>query len=486
MKCMRNMLLVASVSLLAVSPAGAWEAQTTQVGLAEQAALASALHARLVAAGFKDGLFELLTVPPADAPELIAALARLSPSHGTTPDLRGRQTALSWIAAGAAVADAPADFAVNHFFDPFLAAAGKPAGYRWPSRDLAENVSAAVTRQMGRGKMPLESVAAPDWINDKRNPFNVDAFYQQYSKAITAAAPGQRARHMAAALTALGATLHVLGDMGTPAHVRSDRTIDYLGADPNDYGSRFERIAALAFGRLGVPAPNRVTSRTSVRAFFSNPEGTGLADITARSYFSSGTLPAASKTDTNVPSAGLVRPAPSLPARLNLMAASAADGTMLRNPAGVCLARYRVTQGILSFFTDDDCQLEQISALLPTVVSYQAGLTDFLLRGQLVVVVEGTELVVRSPAVLGAGALSIVSEDAQGTRTVVLTAATTASAVGADVGRISVPVGVAWYAMWFGVDGNGQTIVAVGRAKPPSAAPSTTSPESVSAPASEK
>ncbi len=471
MKCLRSMLLVASVNLVAVQPAGAWEAQTTQVGLAEQAALASVLHTRLVAAGFKDGLFELLTVPPADAPELLAALARLSPSHGTTPDLRGRQTALSWLAAGAAVADAPADFAVNHYFDPFLAAAGKAAGYRRPARDLVDTVGAAVARQMGRVKQPLEGVAAPDWINDQRNPFNVDAFYQQYGKAITAASPGQRARHMAAALTALGATLHVLGDMGTPSHVRGDGTLDYLGADPNDYGSRFERIAALAFGRLGVPTANRVTSRTSVRAFFSNPEGTGLADITARGYFSSGTLPNASKTDSNVPPSALMRPAPSLPARLNLMAASGADGTMLRNAAGVCLARYRVSQGVVSFFTDDECQLEQISALLPTVVSYEAGLTDFLLRGQLAIELEGAELVVRSPVALGAGVLSIVGEDAQGNRTIALTVPTVPFAGAAEVGRMAVPLGVAWYAMWTGLDGNGQTIVAVGRTKPVSDAP---------------
>ena len=209
-----------------------------------------------------------------------------------------------------------------------------------------------------------------------------------------------------------------------------------------------------------------------MRAFFSNAEGTGLADVTARSYFSSGTLPQASKTDSAVPSSVLIRSKPSLPARLNLMAASSVDGTVLRSSAGVCLARYRVSQGILSFFTDDDCHLEQISALLPTVVSYQAGLTDFLFRGELALVVEGAELVVRSPIALGAGVLSIVSEDAQGVRTVAVGQPGVASAIGADIGRMAVPVGVAWYAVWNGVDGNGQTLVAGGHLKPASEAPS--------------
>ena len=84
MKYLRNGLLVAmaaSVSLVAVQPASAWEAQTTHVGLAEQAALGSVLHTRMIALGFKDGLFELLTVPPADAPALLAALAQIGRAH---------------------------------------------------------------------------------------------------------------------------------------------------------------------------------------------------------------------------------------------------------------------------------------------------------------------------------------------------------------------------------------------------------------------
>lgn len=467
MKRMMKTLLVVGLSLVAVGQpqmAAAWEAQTTQVGLAEQAALASVVHDRLVSLGFKGGLFELLTVPPADAPDLLAALARLSPSHGTTPDKRGQQTALSWIAAGAAVADAPAEFAVNHYFDPALAAAGKFAGYQRPEASAVNRLSDAVRRQMGRMTSPKVGVAAPDWLNDKANPFNLAAFYDQYSKAITAASPGERARHMAAALTALGATLHVLGDMGTPAHVRSDGSLDYLGADPDDYGSRFERIAALAFGRLGVPAPSQVITRGSVREFFTTTDGKGLADITARSYFSAGTLPHSVSSDGAVPASVLVRPAPALPTRLNLMAASGADGTILRNSAGMCLARYRVAQGMLAFFTDDECQMEQISATLPTTVNYQTGLTNYLFRGQLAVTVESAEFSVRSATAMGEGSLSLITEDAQGTRTVAQVRRTAAAAAGADIARLPVPTTAVWFVVWTGVDGTNQPLVAVGTA----------------------
>jgi hypothetical protein len=40
----------------------AWEAETTHTGLAEQAALGSRLHKRLVTLGFTGGLFEPLTI----------------------------------------------------------------------------------------------------------------------------------------------------------------------------------------------------------------------------------------------------------------------------------------------------------------------------------------------------------------------------------------------------------------------------------------
>src|SRR5688572_4501809 len=85
----RALLLVAILS----TNAHAWEAETTQAGLAEQAALSSRLHKRLVVLGFEGGLFEQLTVPPADAPTLIQSLKLLSPTHGAVPDARGRQTA---------------------------------------------------------------------------------------------------------------------------------------------------------------------------------------------------------------------------------------------------------------------------------------------------------------------------------------------------------------------------------------------------------
>nr|MBA3538122.1 hypothetical protein [Deltaproteobacteria bacterium] len=245
---------VLATSVLVPAPAHAWEATTTQAGLAEQAALASRLHRRLVNLGFAGGLFEPLTIPPADAPALIQALKLLSPTHGSVPDARGRQIALAWIAAGASLADVPAKHGANHFFDPITG-----RGLQRPDRATITSLSDRARELLGRDTFPAQGVPAPDWIFAKENPFNVASFLAQYGKAVTAATPGERSRHMAAALVAAGAILHVLGDLGVPSRVRNDMAahLEPLGGGPDDLGSRTERIAALAYGRLGVPAPDK-------------------------------------------------------------------------------------------------------------------------------------------------------------------------------------------------------------------------------------
>lgn len=443
--------------LVASSPAHAWEAATTHVGLAEEAALASALHKRLVEAGFSGGLFEVLAIPPAEAPELMAALRLHSPTHGTVPDARGRMTAMSWLAAGAALADTPVAYAANHFFDPTTG-----RGWQAPSVPALE----ALWRKLRPlAPLPAVGVPAPDWVLDPKNPLGVEAFWSQYHKALLAGNAADRARHMAAALVAAGATLHVLGDVGTPSHARADAAAHFepLSADDGDVGSRFDRLTALAFGRLGVPAPGRVVTRASVRAFFSNPERTGLADLVSAGYFSAGTLPADTLLrSSGAPSPALARPKPDV-GSLALMSAARDEGATLKDAHGVCLARYRVERSVLSFFFDDACLLEQAQAILPEVAAYETGLLDFLLRGRLTVRQEGGALVVSSLAKLGAGQVDILLEDARGQRSVLKTQAVSGAAAG-ELLRLGAPAGSRALAVFRGKDEAGEPVIAVGSA----------------------
>jgi len=439
------------VIALAASTAGAWEAQTTQAGLAEQAALGSRLHKRLVTLGFTGGLFEPLTIPPADAPALIADLHLLSPSHGAVPDGRGRHPALAWIAAGAALADIPARHAVNHFFDPTTG-----RGFERPDRSIGNDLLDAIDGV----SLPAHGVPAPDWVVDPHNPFNVSGFFDEYAKAVTAATPGERSRAMAGALIAAGAVLHVLGDLGAPARVRGDAAaqLDQLGGGPDDRGSRFERMAALVYGRLGVPGPSRVITRVHLRDYFTSRDGAGLADEIARTYFSPHTLPEPTRVgDETTPR--LVRPQPALPAKLNLMAASRDTGTTLRDADGTCLARYKVASSTLSFSLDDDCELEQLAKILPEVTAYETGLLDFLLRGELAIAV--SQQVVVSAKGLGDGTLQILVEDDRGVRRSI---GTFAIKPGMEtLAKVAAPTtGTRVVAMYRGVDLAGEPLVSVG------------------------
>ncbi len=310
--------------------------------------------------------------------------------------------------------------------------------------------------------LPEHGVPAPDWITDKANPFNLAAFLDQYAKAASAATPGERSRHMAAALIAAGAMIHVLGDLGAPSRVRGDEEahLESLGAGRDDLGSRFERVAALSYSRLGVPGPSHVVTRMHLRDYFTNHDGTGLADVIARSYFSPNTLPESTRVGGEV-TPRLVLPRPALPAKLNLMAASRDDGTTLRNSEGTCLARYKVEHSLLSFSLDDDCILEQLAAIMPEVASYETGMLDFLLRGELTITVATNQPMVISGKGLGAGSIEVLVEDDRGVRRPLANLA--APNHDDELARVPAPsTGTRVIAVFRGADAAGEPIVAIG------------------------
>jgi hypothetical protein len=362
---------------------------------------------------------------------------------------------MAWLSAGAALADVPARNGANHFFDPLTG-----TGWKRPSESVLAGMTDRVRMAISRDPVAATGMPAPDWVVSKDNPLNLTNFLQQYGNAASAATPGERSRHMAAALIAAGAMLHTLGDLGAPARVRGDYAaqFDELGGGPDDLGSRTERMAALVYGRLGVPAPSAsvITTRTHLRDFFTNKQGTGLADVISRGYFSPHTLPRPSRINDQKPQ--LVRAEPKLPARLNLMAATRDGGSVLRNAAGTCLARYTVEHGVLSWTLDDDCILEQLAVIVPEVASYEAGLVDFLFRGNLAIAIDQNIAV--SAKGLGAGQLEILSEDERGVRTKL-------AAMASNDGSGAIPTpptGVKIIAVFRGADASGEPIVATGAA----------------------
>jgi hypothetical protein len=141
------------------------------------------------------------------------------------------------------------------------------------------------------------------------------------------------------------------------------------------------------------------------------------------------------------------------------MAASRDEGSVLRDNKGTCLARYRVEHNVVAFGIDDDCMLEQVDAILPEVVAYEAGLLDFLLRGELQITIGG-EIAVTAKG-LGAGTVEIYVDDDRGVRTK-LTSATVAAG-SEELVRVATPgAGARVIALYRGVDASGEPLIAVG------------------------
>jgi len=414
---------------LHVQAAHAWEPGTTHAGLTEQSALSSSLHKRLQQLfGESQGLYTMLTVPKKDAPGLFEIIGRLNPTHGYVPDASGRMTALSWLVLGAVVADVPATSAANHFFNP-------EAGTGLQNSTEPGPVGRLQLAEARAGKGPslhAGGMSAEAWWKSPENPLGYDGFASQFRKAVIASTPGERERHLAGSLVAAGSMLHILQDMGAPSRVRDDISAHQqrLGNNQSDRGSRLERVAALAFGRLGVPAASKAPLLPSLDTHFTNAEHTGLADIISQSYFSAGTLPKSFKVTRNTGNtafrgsldAHLRRPAPASSSgefggHFDLVAARNDEGATWRSDSGACLAQYRIEKARIHWSIDDDCVLSQLEAILPKVAGYGASFLAALYPDDLAVQLRDGKLTLLIGANhYGAGSVHVYADTVDGTR----------------------------------------------------------------------
>ena len=127
--------------------------------------------------------------------------------------------------------------------------------------------------------------------------------------------------------------------------------------------------------------------------------------------------------------------------------------------------------------------LEQLAVILPEVAAYEAGLLDFLLRGELTITAGRQISVTGAPgSALGAGTVEVLVEDDRGVRTSIVSVATPGSSVatpgssvatpgtgaaaagtGAPLASVAAPAtGTRVVAVFRGVDAAGEPIVAVG------------------------
>jgi hypothetical protein len=452
---MSRLAIVTFLAALTSASAWAWEGSTTHAGLSEQAALSSSLHQRLVSDfGISNGLMSQLTIPPQDATSLFALLKRLDPSQGFVPDGRGRQTALAWFVAGSAMADS--NFAHNHFLDPKN---GTGLDGRTVDGVLDKLRHTVNSKRVGEG-VHKSGVAATAWIVDPKNPFNMGGFMAQYAKAVSARTPGERQRHLAAALVAAGAIAHVVQDMASPSHVRVDIAahLDPASKHPSDVGSRLERLASLTYGRLGI-GDAKPTTIDSLDGHFVGDKG--LATITSRGWYSRYTVPTPQSVSAQAGASEIASAIRRAVGSRDIFVDASADGRTGRilDSAGRCLLLFSKKPRSVEFDLDDACVLEQVATLLPLAVSYSGGLLDYLFRGSLKVSRQGTTIQVRGKK-LGKGTIELYWDDASGVRSKLKEQTTTGKAVSFNAELPGKAVAV--MALFKGIDKSGAPLNAAG------------------------
>jgi hypothetical protein len=418
--------------------AAAWAYEApTHAGLTERAALAAGLHQRLAADFARAlGLYESLQLAAGDA-ELERRLGKLDPEGGYAPDVR-RQTVLGWIVAGAVLEGVPAARIRNHFFDP-----SSGAGLDQNGRALRTRVGAAVSgigslrgiftgaNFDGSGRSSLEWLAAPREVND----WGLQRFLDERERAVAAATAAERDDALVRALLAAGAIAHLVEDAGDPAFVHDDWQ-RAIAAD----GAPYERWVAARYGRLAIPAPAPSgVARAHLADIIHDSAGQGLADRTARRFFSPGSLPAMRAA---IPPA--LQP-PASPAGYVASADVAHLAAYQKQPAGVV------------YWLDERCHKDYADALLPEIERAVITALDLLFRGRLEIAAADGQIEVRAADVtLGKGRVTLFADDDQGNRKKLASAEITG---GAEV-LLRAPVTAKRVAALFrGVDAAGEPIV---------------------------
>ena len=429
-----------SLSLLVVAaldmPASAFDPGTTHAGMTGNAALRSRLHAVLREDyGLPNGLFAILARRRQAMSRRLyylqrQRLLRLDPGGGYRPDEVNGQRAISWLMAGAVLADMPASLDRHHYYCPSQRRGLRdqlPVATTYHASLAALEGGDSLLQLMTRSGFDLTGVAAPKWISTARNPLSLETLRINLSRAITAPTPQRRRHHVAQALLALGAVLSVLQDMAVPNHVRNDYRLGQFqqtGGSAFDRGSRFEQFVAAVFGQFGLPAyrgPAIHFERTT--HFFTNKKWQGLADQTAISHFSPGTLPKPlpggltdAKRALRIANRSLRFSKPSVN-RLSLRCASAGKTCYQRGPHGPLLAYQSDSRGNLRFFLDERCQLATAKHVLPLAAGFSTGFINFMLRARLQLYTADSDLQVRIiGARLSGGRLRIFAEDKRGRR----------------------------------------------------------------------
>ncbi|HWB79000.1 MAG TPA: hypothetical protein VG755_28760, partial [Nannocystaceae bacterium] len=472
---MRRIVLALAL-LLAPLSARAWDPSRTHVGITERAVEKSELHSRWMEGSAKQrGWFTPLRVDPtrlrgeerrllllamrhahADVGSIAGGGPGACPKLPAPPETRERcvdgdiweTTALGWVRIGIALEVAERDRLLHHFVDPD--APGKP---RWKARGDASQLhrgrwrrierraGGAVAARVGRSGFGGQGTSAIGWLDDRDDPFAPPAMHDHLVRAALSANAADRDRHFALAMVGLGALLHVVQDLGMPAHARGDLAglLVPLSPELGDRGSPLAEAARLAFGRAGLPEPLALGGRPPEKdehpsedlhaVLLGDAKHEGLVQRAAQRFLSDGSLPQPRviRDDVDAASAAMLVLGEDRAGLLAVEVEGAvlapwpADAGYLRNGAGRALAAWsRDDDDLVRLYLDRHVLRQQALALLPAAVDASARVLDVLFPAWPEATWDPASDVLEldDDPTLADAELAIVSERGDGTRTV--------------------------------------------------------------------
>ncbi len=330
-------VVTALLGLFAATPARAWDPSRTHVGISERAVATSDVHRRwMEGSGQALGWFSPVRVDPnaLDAATRRALLVAMRVAHADVGSIAAggpgacppqpaptetlqrcvdgdvwETSALGWLRIGIALESADRTRLLHHFVD-----GTDPSRTTWRAsgrrtstwRRIERRAGGAAATRIGGTGFSGSSMSAIGWLQSDADPFGPAALFAHQRAAALASTQAERERHLALALVATGALLHVVQDLAMPAHARGDLlgTRVPLSGVWGDRGSPLAEYARITFGRA-MPTPLELTTRTEEVAaptsmrelLLGGAAREGLVDFAAGRFLSDGSLPPAKVID---------------------------------------------------------------------------------------------------------------------------------------------------------------------------------------------
>jgi hypothetical protein len=424
---MKRAAVILALTLAAPTTARAWDPSRTHVGITERAVVTSDVHRRwMEGSGQELGWFTPIRVDPSalDASTRRALVVAMRVAHADVGSIAAggpgacppqpapsetlqrcvdgdvwETSALGWLRIGVALETADRTRLLHHFVDgsdpskPTWRASGRRRS-TW--RRIERRAGGAAATRIGGAGFSGAAMSAIGWLHSDADPFGPAALFAHQRSAALAVTQAERDRHLALALVATGALLHVVQDLAVPAHARGDLlgTRVPLSGVYGDRGSPLAEYARITFGRT-MPEPISLTTRTEAvpeptslrELILGGPAREGLVDLAGGRFLSDGSLPAPKVIDSALDGAAAATSwlgeggAGLAPEERDgaVLAPWPAESGYLRTKSGRALAAWTADEdGLVRGYIDRRVLREHALVLLPAAVEASVDTLELL------------------------------------------------------------------------------------------------------------